>query len=226
MALAKKTLVLGDIHGLTVWRSIVEKEKPDCTIFLGDYFDPYSAISPADMLDNMYNIIKFAKDNEVVLLLGNHDFHYLDLYPETNYCSRHDPINAELYKRFFKDHLELFKVCHLDADILYSHAGISEVWVDIWNVDESNLERHVNQLLFERPTAFVAYYNRFLDGPFWIRPTYLEHTKPLEGYRHIVGHTNTLEDNNISKTVYFNDKLPNSYIIVENGVIDVRKNEI
>ncbi|MCD8262709.1 MAG: hypothetical protein LUD15_15580 [Bacteroides sp.] len=38
------TIAIGDIHGLTTWKGIVEKH-PDCKIvFLGDYLDPYENI--------------------------------------------------------------------------------------------------------------------------------------------------------------------------------------
>ena len=37
-----KYILIGDIHGRTQWKKIVEKEKDaDKFIFLGDYFDPY-----------------------------------------------------------------------------------------------------------------------------------------------------------------------------------------
>ena len=32
-----RTLVLGDIHGKTIWKDIIKKENPDKVIFLGDY---------------------------------------------------------------------------------------------------------------------------------------------------------------------------------------------
>ena len=35
-----KTIIIGDIHGRSVWKQIVEKEKDAHQIvFLGDYFD-------------------------------------------------------------------------------------------------------------------------------------------------------------------------------------------
>lgn len=33
-------LFIGDIHGRTIWKDIVEKESWEQCIFLGDYFDP------------------------------------------------------------------------------------------------------------------------------------------------------------------------------------------
>ena len=34
-----KILALGDIHGVDYWKQAIEKEKPDLTIFIGDYND-------------------------------------------------------------------------------------------------------------------------------------------------------------------------------------------
>ena len=72
-----KTLVLGDIHGRSVWKLIYELEKPDRIVFIGDYFDSFD-IKGADQLSNFQDIIKFKESGvcEVVLLIGNHDYHY------------------------------------------------------------------------------------------------------------------------------------------------------
>jgi hypothetical protein len=48
------TLILGDIHGSTFWKTAVA-ENPDCRyIFLGDYLDPYRPIGQRDLLQNFY----------------------------------------------------------------------------------------------------------------------------------------------------------------------------
>ncbi|NBP57427.1 metallophosphoesterase, partial [bacterium] len=36
-----KTIFIGDIHGRSIWKEIVEQEKPDRVIFIGDYFDSF-----------------------------------------------------------------------------------------------------------------------------------------------------------------------------------------
>ena len=35
-----KIIILGDIHGRTIWKQIIEKENPDKIIFLGDTIPP------------------------------------------------------------------------------------------------------------------------------------------------------------------------------------------
>ena len=36
-----KTIAIGDIHGLSIWKDIINKENPDKVIFIGDYFDSF-----------------------------------------------------------------------------------------------------------------------------------------------------------------------------------------
>lgn len=39
-----KILILGDIHGRTIWKQIIENENPDKIIFLGDYVSTHEDI--------------------------------------------------------------------------------------------------------------------------------------------------------------------------------------
>jgi len=73
-----KTVFIGDIHGRSIWKQIVEQEKPDRVIFVGDYFDSFD-IPGIDQIHNFKEIIHFKKTSgiEVVLLVGNHDYHYM-----------------------------------------------------------------------------------------------------------------------------------------------------
>ena len=36
-----KTILIGDIHGRSIWKRIVADEKPDRVVFIGDYFDSF-----------------------------------------------------------------------------------------------------------------------------------------------------------------------------------------
>lgn len=71
-----KYIFIGDIHGRTNWKQIVEKEKDtDKFIFFGDYFDPYDwTLTLGDLVNNFNDIVKFKLDNpdKVILLIGNH----------------------------------------------------------------------------------------------------------------------------------------------------------
>ena len=43
--MSKRYLVIGDIHGRTIWKNIIEEENPDKIIFLGDYVSTHEDIS-------------------------------------------------------------------------------------------------------------------------------------------------------------------------------------
>ena len=69
-----KTLVLGDLHGRTIWKDIIEKENPDKIIFLGDYVSTHDDISGIQQIDNLEDILTYKENNldKVILLRGNH----------------------------------------------------------------------------------------------------------------------------------------------------------
>ena len=69
-----KILVLGDIHGRTIWKNIIEKENPDKIIFLGDYVSTHDNISADQQLSNLNNILNYKEESsdKVILLRGNH----------------------------------------------------------------------------------------------------------------------------------------------------------
>jgi len=80
-----RIIALGDTHGRTDWKQIISNEKFDKVVFMGDYFDTYEDISPEQQKENFKDIIAYKKANmnKVVLLFGNHDFHYLRNINET-----------------------------------------------------------------------------------------------------------------------------------------------
>ena len=69
-----KELVLGDIHGRTIWKDIIKKENPDKVIFLGDYVSTHEGISSKQQVANLEEILAYKKENpdKVILLRGNH----------------------------------------------------------------------------------------------------------------------------------------------------------
>ena len=84
ITMAKKVLVIPDVHGETFWKEPVLKyiDKVDRIIFLGDYLDPYPEegkdYSPQEIFDNLMDIVELKRNHmeKVVLLKGNHDQHY------------------------------------------------------------------------------------------------------------------------------------------------------
>lgn len=134
----KKAFIVPDVHGRRFWeqaKDIVGDESFDRIIFLGDYFDPYDdeeeLIVHLRLVEVFNQIIQFKKDNpdKVILLLGNHDIHYLYKNP---YCSRHDDENEDEYCNLIKDNLDCFELMHIEdiecgdyKKVLFTHAGLT-----------------------------------------------------------------------------------------------------
>lgn len=84
-----KILAIGDVHGREVL-SRIDPATFDKIVFIGDYADSHYEADFSDfiILDNLKKIIEFKKKNpeKVILLLGNHDIHYM-YHEEVDECS-------------------------------------------------------------------------------------------------------------------------------------------
>lgn len=228
-----KTLILGDIHGRNSWKKIVEKEKPDFTIFIGDFNDS-KTINVADQVDNFLDILdfKYQYPDKVVLLIGNHDQHY---FPEaTSAGSGYDKVTASFVGPLFEANKELFKICHLMDNYLVSHAGVSRVWCENHNIncieDINELwQDDLSQLDFAKPsgstwlpTVADPGGDNVYQSPLWIRPNSLL-ASFIPDYDQIVGHTQQDEICMLSSSghdFYFIDALEFGYYVIYNdGVI-------
>ena len=74
MSNKERYLVIGDIHGKTIWKDIIKKENPDRVVFLGDYVSTHDNISSEVQIANLNDILvyKEANSSKVILLRGNH----------------------------------------------------------------------------------------------------------------------------------------------------------
>lgn len=208
-----KTLVLGDIHGRTIWKDIIEKENPDKIIFLGDYVSTHEDISAEEQLANLAEILEYKEQNvdKVILLRGNHDTQHLGYYWAE--CSGFDKIvydymsSDKLKNRF----LGLTQWIYIDEDLktIFSHAGISEVWLknieelmikevgpqyDDNTIDVEFVLNYINKI---EPCEFFGFIPNSMSDwcgesptqpPTWIRPYTLQKCNVV-GYDQVVGHT-------------------------------------
>ena len=56
-----KTIAIGDVHGRSLWKLIVNQEQDaDRIVFIGDYFDSFD-IKGEEQLNNFLDIIEFKK---------------------------------------------------------------------------------------------------------------------------------------------------------------------
>ena len=130
-------LIIPDIHGRPFWKKAVEEnmDKVDKIIFLGDYLDPYpwENITRKEAIANFDEVIKFKVDNKekVILLLGNHDFPYIDKKIFFT-RSRYDSSNAYHIEEMFRSHRSLFQLAYDekvgDKLYLFTHAGLIPLW--------------------------------------------------------------------------------------------------
>jgi hypothetical protein len=78
--------------------------------------------------NNLKTIIQLKIDNmdDVILLLGNHDMHYisLDVEPSTRFDYR---IEADAHA-LFSDNMHLFTNAFQEGKRIFTHAGISKRW--------------------------------------------------------------------------------------------------
>jgi len=193
-----KTIIIGDIHGRTLWKNIVQLHLHDEIVFVGDYFDSKEDFTALRQIQNFNEILAFKKENShrVTLLFGNHDFHYLPAAGET-YSGYQRYFAVDIYG-VLKPALneKLLKICFQKGKFLVSHAGLTRTWCRFHKIPLRNPVAAVNRLFYDKPEAF-----RFSagesdeptgdepeQGPLWVRPYSLSQDY-LRGFIHVVGHT-------------------------------------
>ncbi len=230
-----KTLILGDIHGHNSWEEIIKKEKPNKTIFLGDYVDTFDPKTTSEMqINNLERILDYKekRGDKCILLLGNHDYHYIAKhnirYSGFNFYTRR--LMATILDRFLSN-VQLIYVDKKNKTI-YSHAGVSNYWLENvakCGLDEVNekLDLQGKEIDFNFLTGYNMYGDTISQSPIWIRPNALMESA-IENYNQIVGHThmkNILEKEfKENCNFYFCDTLPKEYLVSEDGNFVIKNN--
>lgn len=159
-----KLLVISDIHSRPFWKKAVEKyiDDVDKIIFLGDYLDRYEdeGFTRKEEKQNFLEIIEFKKENKdkVILLLGNHDGHYIErsFARSRRYSSSH----AYSYRQIFLENKGLFQLAYEHElggkKYLFTHAGVMRSWYErnketIGDLTIENLNR-----LFDSKSGIMA----------------------------------------------------------------------
>ena len=187
-----KILINPDIHGRVFWKySIEHKDEFDKIIFLGDYLDAYSPDLLLKEEDNFKEIIQFKKDNsdKVILLLGNHDCHYIN--DKIYEASRYNSFKHDSYQKLFLDNIDLFQLIYIYDKYLFSYAGVYQKWMDLnkltlkdlLDCDLDKLSKSLNWIDYFRGGFYDVGSCIWAD----IRDSGTE--KLLKGYYHIFGHT-------------------------------------
>ena len=249
-----KLVVIGDIHGRDIWKQIIAKEHDaDEFVFVGDYFDSFRIKGP-DQINNFLDIIEFKKQSKVpvILLIGNHDYHYYPGIDETG-TSGYQTVLAPSIKHVVGDNKQHLQTAYQSGEFVFTHAGLSSEWLDdnivMWDVP--NLAMYVNDLFYYQPQKLAyrsykmvnetewygaqGYGDETFQGPLWIRPKSLMRAN-YDTLRNqiiqVVGHTPQdnidIEGKSTGGRYYFIDTLEynqGQYLVVTDGVVSLGKLE-
>ena len=232
-----KTVIIGDTHGRRHWEQIIIDEAPDRVIFIGDYFDSYNDYTAAEQMSNFEQIINCklmleSGQSEVIILIGNHDYHYMRGITEhySGYQAGARPaIEQLLYEN--RQHMQM---AYGMNGFIFSHAGVSYDWLQLHGYDnESNLIDWINDMWKYKPNVFGfagrdPYGDSKISSPIWIRPYSLQQANRdtlRDQFIQVVGHTTQgkidTEGKSTGGRYYYIDTLGTSgqYMIIEDDKI-------
>lgn len=149
-----KIAIIGDIHGRNSWKAILDVVM-DCDkiIFLGDYHDPYlyefdddSAFTKVNSISNLLEIIRMKElyPDKIVLLIGNHDAHYMY---NLDRCTRFDYDNIKQVEALFKKYRDLFQFAYQYKNHIFTHAGITRGWMSYWMTGKKSFNKKLSGLV-------------------------------------------------------------------------------
>lgn len=228
--------VVPDVHGRLFWKGVYDfaKDMPESYIvFLGDYVDPYpfereaiSSSEPERLIDNLKEIVQFARSNDKVrLLLGNHDVHYLHNMGKWQ-CSRYQMDIAKSFRQTVEDNMDLFNKCVVMDNVLFSHAGVTSGWLQYngftGNVSDVNdIASFVNLMDYDvlMQVGHIRGGEYQCGGPMWA--DIYEHKNSTLVIPQIVGHTQLIKDGQrevINNTIDCDSRCVH-FFNIENGKI-------
>ena len=210
-----KILICPDVHGRKFWHKAKEIiNDVDKVVFLGDYLDPYSyeGVTFEDSVQEFKDILNFKEQypDKVVLLVGNHDMHYIRL--DFMDCSRLNMYRRQEMHDLYMSNIDKFALIYQDSNYLFSHAGVYSDWINKYLLTLEEIFDFDN---------FIENYWKTLEDISYVRGGYdpvgsciwadireSVQNELLPGFRHIVGHTQM-------------ESMP--YITTKIACLDVRK---
>lgn len=232
-----RIIVVGDIHGYEMWKSIVRQEPNfDKFVFIGDYFDNYGYNSSAEQIYNFKEILRFidANPGKVELLVGNHDYQYLrgvtDKYFGSYQSVTAADIQEVLHEAIDKGYL---KMAYRHSNIMFTHAGITSTFVKDIKWDKiTPIENVLNDLFLFKPRTFEFYEHDYSDegnnvhqSPIWVRPeSLLKNAFQYETLKQVVGHTRYPRLTVTANRYYFIDVLDKGeYLEIEDSLFTIKQ---
>lgn len=191
-----KILIVPDVHGRKFWHKAKEIiNDVDKVVFLGDYLDPYSyeGITFEDSVQEFKDILNFKEQypDKVVLLVGNHDMHYIRL--DFMNCSRLNVWRRVEVHDLFMNNIDKFQLIHEIDKYLFSHAGVYSDWINKYLLTLEEIFDFDNFIENYWKTLEDVSYERGGYDPVgscvWADIRESIQNELLPGFRHIVGHT-------------------------------------
>ena len=113
-------LVLGDVHGrLSKVEKFLKYKPKETHIFTGDYVDSFNA-SDEEILYTLKKVI----ESDAILLLGNHDIHYLTNSPFM--CSGYNYHMTKGLNEIYEEFITRFVPATEVDGFVITHGGVSE----------------------------------------------------------------------------------------------------
>lgn len=227
----EKDIIIGDVHGRKQWQDIIlANSKDDHYTFMGDYFDSHFGIHPDQQIEQFKLILEFKKANpdNVTLLLGNHDYHYLSVTkPIPPYTDMDYYKEIQFYlESAIKDGLIQMAHCVENGGgcFVFTHAGIEIGWFRNYveqggeMIDFRKVADAINKTFAQTPEPF-----NLVNSPIWTRPDRLRvHALP-DPIIQVVGHTMKKYVQCIADspyTVVMVDVLEqNKYAVIQDGIV-------
>ena len=207
-----KRLAIGDIHGRTEWKKLIDQEF-DEIYFLGDYFDSYEDFTIPHQVDNFNEIISLArKDARIKVCLGNHDYHYLK---GLEYTERYSGFQHHGYidiSEAIESAMDIIQIVYVTEDnYILSHAGVTKTFLERFEMQHplDINERFKEDRKILKHTGYNVYGDDPANGPLWVRPFSLANDA-VDGYKQIVGHTQVDQFQTLNDTIFLVDTGSNS----------------
>jgi hypothetical protein len=207
---------IGDVHGTKDWKKLVDENKVN--VFLGDYFDPYFTYNTNSLITNFNEIIDYKKkhNDNVILLLGNHDFHYLFSQYET--YSRYRRWDSMKIRKAIMDNINYFHgvAYSYNEKYLLTHAGVSKEWYEkrfkkeyegetlkeiedkingLWWNEDDNIKFNSFSFNSNSSDKYDYYGDSCTHSPMWVRWDTIINHNLLENtdFVQIFGHTGDVD---------------------------------
>lgn len=165
-----ETIIVPDDHLRGLWRKLINDNTDRTIVCLGDYLDPYHLVSLEDAVNGLFDLFEWAEANShrVKLLQGNHCQYYRD--PE-KYCCRHYVQGRDQLAQLYKEYSHLLNFAYKENNAIFTHAGITDKWIETYDLQFLNEDNVVDYLNSEPNTLWKIGRSRggydYASCPLW-----------------------------------------------------------